>query len=90
MSTEAYKAFSQKISEDQELKSKFRQVDLGKLDGVIALAKEYGFDVTEEDLLAAAKELESSNELSDDALQKVAGGFFPYSAVAGLVASRVF
>ncbi|HWR54982.1 MAG TPA: Nif11-like leader peptide family natural product precursor [Negativicutes bacterium] len=74
MSKEAYKAFGKKISEDQALKQKFKEVGPENLAGVIALAKENGFDVTEADFLAAAKELDASKELSDADLEKVAGG----------------
>lgn len=94
MSAEAYKAFGKKLSEDQALKQKFKELDPGNLAGIIALAKENGFDVTEADFIADAKELEASKELSDADLEKVAGGtaagvVLATGAVAA-VASRYF
>ncbi len=74
MSLDKFKAFSQKVLEDQELKKKAKEIGMNDLDGIIALAKENGFDITKEDFEAAAKEFESNNELSDEDLEQVAGG----------------
>lgn len=94
MSAEAYKAFGKKLSEDESLRKKFKQVGAENVDGIIALAKENGFDITKEDFVAAAKEFVASNELSDDDLQNVAGGnavaLVATGAAVAAVASRWF
>lgn len=74
MSAEALAKFGKKVLEDPELKNKIKQAGLENLEGIIAIAKQNGFDIEKEDFIAAAKEFNSSDELSDDDLQKVAGG----------------
>lgn len=74
MSVEEVKAFGQKVMQDEELKSKAKQVGMDNVDGIIALARENGFDVTKEDFEAAAKEVQSSNQLNEEDLEQVAGG----------------
>ena len=51
--------------------------------------KENGFDVTLEGLETLAKELQPKEELDEDELDQVAGGFFALEAVlvAGIVAA---
>jgi len=76
---EQLKAFLEKIGEDSELNTKFndlRMENAGK-DKVIALASEYGFTITEEDLDNAKKDFDSHMaraELSEEELEDVAGG----------------
>ena len=74
MSVEALNAFGKKVLEDQELKAKAKQTGLDNLEGLISLAKENGFDISKEDFEAVAKELQSTDELSEDDLEQVAGG----------------
>lgn len=89
MSVEAWKAFGAKVMEDEELKAKAKEIGLENVDGIITLAKENGFDVTLEGLEALAKELQPKEELDEDELDQVAGGFFALEAVlvAGIVAA---
>lgn len=81
MSVESLKAFGNKITEDEELKKKAQDRGLENVDEMVALAQENGFDVTREDYKQLAEELKSSEELTDDDLEKVAGGFATAVAV---------
>ena len=82
MSLESLKAFGLKVVEDKDLNRKAKETGLNNIDGMIALAKENGFDVEIEDFLTAAKELEPKNELSDDELEQVSGGTTVVAAMA--------
>ena len=82
MSLESLKAFGLKVVEDKDLNRKAKETGLNNIDGMIALAKENGFDVEIEDFLTAAKELEPKNELSDDELEQVSGGTSVVAAAA--------
>ena len=85
MSVDAVKAFGQKVVEDEELKKKAKEIGMDNLDGIVALAKENGFDVSKEDFEAAAKEMQSSGELNEDDLEQVAGGVVTVGAAAAVV-----
>ena len=62
--TENLKKFLEAVSENAELAAKISTLGL---DDVLALAKELGFELTEEDFA-------KKNELADDELDAVAGG----------------
>ncbi|NLB78607.1 MAG: Nif11-like leader peptide family natural product precursor, partial [Clostridiaceae bacterium] len=51
-----------------------KEAGINNIEAMISLAKENGFDIQKEDFEAAAKEFESSDELSDEDLEQVAGG----------------
>jgi len=87
MSLEELKSFSKKVVEDAELKKKAKEVGMENVDGLIALAKENGFNVSKEDFEKAAKEAQSSGELNEEDLEQVAGGAVTAGAVAGGVAA---
>ncbi len=83
MATDQVIVFFEKLRGDEELKGeakKFRGLTDRKavLDGLMAMAKEHGFDFDEADLEAGWNEwkakIEASGELSDEALEAVAGG----------------
>lgn len=74
MSVESLKAFGNKITEDEDLKKKAQDRGLDNVDEMVALAQENGFDVTREDYKKLAEEVKSSEELTDDDLEQVAGG----------------
>jgi len=76
---EQLKAFLEKIDEDSELNAKFNELrmDNAGKDKVIALAAEYGFAITEEDLDNAKKDFDNrigGAQLSEEELEGVAGG----------------
>ncbi len=74
MSVESLKAFSAKVVEDKELNAKAKEVGLNNVEGMIELAKENGYDISMDDFMEIAKDLESEDELSDDELEQVSGG----------------
>jgi predicted ribosomally synthesized peptide with nif11-like leader len=82
MSVENLKAFGVKVVEDKELNRKAKETGLNNIDGMIALAKEYGYDICVQDFMDIAKDLESKDELSDDELEQVSGGTTVVAAAA--------
>jgi predicted ribosomally synthesized peptide with nif11-like leader len=84
MSLDALKDFGKKVMEDADLKAKAKKVGMENVDGIIALAKENGFDISKEDFIAAAKEAQSSDELNEDDLEKIAGGVATSTAAAAV------
>lgn len=87
MSMESFKAFTFKVLEDEELKKKAKEIGINNIEAIIALAKENGFDIQKEDFEAAAKEFESNDELSDEDLEKVAGGVVTASVALAAVSA---
>ena len=70
MSKEQLAAFLAKLKEDTGLQEKLKGV--ADLDAAIALAKEWGFNLTKEDWLKY--QTEQTRELSDDEVEDIAGG----------------
>ena len=70
MSEEQLSALLAKLKDDAGLREKLQGV--GDLDGAVALAKEAGFDVSKADWLRF--QAKRTLELSDEELEKVAGG----------------
>ena len=87
MSLDALKDFGKKVMEDADLKAKAKKVGIENVDGIIDLARENGFDISKEDFEAAAKEAQSSDELNEDDLEKIAGGFVTSTAAAVVAAA---
>lgn len=88
MSKEDVKKFIERVGDDPELTEKVKSAGTD-VDEVIRLGKENGFDFTAEDMKAAYEEIsQSGTELSDEDLEKVAGGFVTATAVM-VVASVV-
>jgi predicted ribosomally synthesized peptide with nif11-like leader len=71
MSEEQLSALLAKLKEDAGLKEKLKGAE--DLDSAVALAKEAGFDVSKADWLKYQPN--QTLELSDEDLEKVAGGF---------------
>jgi predicted ribosomally synthesized peptide with nif11-like leader len=82
MSVANLKAFGMKVVEDKELNRKAKETGLNNIEGMIALAKEYGYDISVQDFMDIAKEMESTDELSDEELEKVSGGTTVVAAAA--------
>ena len=85
MSQEAVKEFLKKVGEDEELTEKVKEAgtDVNEL---IRLGKECGCEFTPEDMkLAHEEHTKRGEELSDEDLEKVAGGFV--TSVAAAVAA---
>ena len=89
MSVENLKKYGQLCAENEEVRKKAKEIGISDMDGQIAHAKSLGFDISKEDFTALAKEvgLEKKDELSEEDLKKVAGGFA--TATALLVGSAL-
>lgn len=76
MSKEAVRLFRDKIGQDEQLQSILR-VAFETMDdqlNLVDLAREYGFEFTEEEGLAALQEAREGGELSDFELELVTAG----------------
>jgi predicted ribosomally synthesized peptide with nif11-like leader len=84
MSVESAKGFLVKLSEDKEFAEKLNaiQSDEGRLE----MAKKSGFDFTNEELKLCVA---STGELSDDDLEKVAGGEAMTIAIVSTVVAGI-
>ena len=71
MSQEATQAFVDRINEDETFRDQL--VAAGDNEARVSLAQDAGFDVTAEDL-AELRRQNNVEELSEDDLQKIAGG----------------
>jgi predicted ribosomally synthesized peptide with nif11-like leader len=89
MSVENLKKYGQLCETNEEVRKKAKEIGLQDIDGQIAYAKTRGLDISKEDFAALAKEagIEKKNELSEEDLKKVAGGFA--TTTAALVAVSV-
>ena len=78
---EQLKAFIEKVNSDKELKQRIETLGAGDTDNdeIAALAAEYGFNVTAEDI-EQFKQFSCSgcNELGEDQLENIAGGWDYY------------
>ena len=72
--TENLKKFAEEASKNEELKEKLMNVKEGSWDQVILIAKEYGFELTEEDLKPENLQPEDDEKISLDELDSAAGG----------------
>ena len=70
MSKESAMQFALAVMEDQELRERTAKL---KPEEVLSIAKEMGFDFTEEELTAV---MDENKELSADELETAAGGFW--------------
>jgi predicted ribosomally synthesized peptide with nif11-like leader len=88
MSVKDLKAFGKKCAEDEKVRVKAKKIGVDNVDGMIAYAKELGFTITKADFQDLGKEAKKSNELSEEQLEKIAGGVFTSTAgVAAAVAA---
>ena len=71
MSEEQLAALLAKLKDDAELQEKLK--DAADLDAALVIAKEAGFDVSKADWLRY--QAQQTIELSDEELERVAGGF---------------
>ena len=80
MSQETLSAFIVKVQSDGDLLEKMKAVT--DVVGAIAIAKSAGFEITAGDLIRQQARIAS--ELSDDELEKVAGGTAALAGIKGL------
>lgn len=72
--TENLKKFVEEASKNEELKEKLMKLDENSINQIIPIAKEYGFELTEEDLKPESNQTEEDKPLSLDELDAVSGG----------------
>ncbi len=72
--TENLKKLMEEAGKNEELKAKLMKLDEGSLNQCILIAKEYGFELTEEDLKPENDQPEEDEKLSFDELDSAAGG----------------
>ena len=77
MSEEQLAAFWAAVEADASLQETLKGA--ADLDAAVAVAKEAGFDVSKADLLEYQAQREG--QLSDEDLEKVAGGFVPFGVI---------
>ena len=84
MSVENLKKYGKLCAEDEKARNKAKEIGLQDLEGHIAYGKTLGLEFTKEDFEALAKEAGldkkdkmSKEDLSEEELKKVAGGFDP-------------
>ena len=86
MSVENFKKFGQMCAEKEDVRKKAKEIGIDNLDGVVAYGKKLGLDFSLDDIKALGDEAGiTDQELSDEELEKVAGGFVTTTAavVAG-------
>ena len=72
--TENLKKLVEEAGKNEELKEKLMKLDESTLGQAILIAKEYGLELTEEDLNPENNQLEKDKKLSLDELDLAAGG----------------
>ena len=74
MSLADRKEYGKRCVEEPDLRKKAKEIGLEDIAGQIANAKTLGLTFTEHDLMALAKEVGTTQELTEEQLQAVAGG----------------
>jgi predicted ribosomally synthesized peptide with nif11-like leader len=88
MSVQNLKKYGKMCAEDEKVRAKAKEIGMQDMDGQIAYGKSLGLEFSKEDFEALAKEagLEKKDELSEEDLKKVAGGFITTTAVLATTA----
>jgi predicted ribosomally synthesized peptide with nif11-like leader len=83
MSVENLKKYGEKCAKDEKVRARAKEIGLQDIDGQIAYGKSLGLEFSREDFEALAKEagIEGKEELSEEDLKKVAGGFVSTTAL---------
>lgn len=76
MAEDQVHAFLEKVKSDPGLQAKLKDIPQGPegMSHVLGVASEAGFNFSEEDLAAATKSKSASGEVSQEDLDKIAGG----------------
>lgn len=83
MSIEDFKKYGQMIAQDEKVRAKAKEIGIDNVEGQIKYGKTLGLEFTKEDLSKVVKESGvSSQELSEEQLEKVAGGAISTTAAA--------
>jgi predicted ribosomally synthesized peptide with nif11-like leader len=90
MSVQDFKKFGQLIAQDEKVRAKAKEIGVENVDGQIQYAKTLGLEFTKDDLAMAVKEASaSSKELTEEQLEKVAGGAITSTAAVAAVSAVV-
>jgi predicted ribosomally synthesized peptide with nif11-like leader len=91
MSLENLKKYGKLCEEKEEVREKAKEIGLQDLEGQIAYGKSLGLDFSKEDFEALAKEagVEVKKELSEEELEKVAGGLVTSTVAAFCAAASL-
>ena len=88
MSVEDFKKFGQMCAEDEEIREKVKEIGLDNIEGWIKYSKnELGLEFDLDDIQALANETLPVDELNDEQLEQVAGGFLTVTAASAVVAA---
>ena len=83
MSVENLKKFGMLCAENEAVRKRAREIGLNDLEGLMAYGREMELEFSSEDLTALAKDAGvSRQELSEEQLEQVAGGFVTLTALA--------
>ena len=83
-------SFIKAADENEDMAKRLAELSAGTPDELIAYGKEKGFTFNEQDMQAVIKDImEPSNEISDDELEMVAGGFVTAFIVVAAVSASV-
>jgi predicted ribosomally synthesized peptide with nif11-like leader len=82
MSVADLKAYGERAAADPVVRKKAKEIGLQNVKGQADYAKTLGFHFTPEDMLALAKEVRPSGELSEGELAAVSGGVVTTTAMA--------
>ncbi len=83
MSLDDFKKYGKMISDDENVRAKAKEIGINDIDGQISYAKTLGLEFGREDMEAMAKEVGySQDELSEEDLEKIAGGAATVTALA--------
>ena len=87
MSVADFKKLGQMCAENEDIRKKAKEIGIDNLDGIIAYGKELGLDFSVDDMKALADEAGiTEGELSEEQLEKVAGGVVTTTALAAVSA----
>ncbi len=91
MSVENLKKYGIMCAEKDDVRAKAKEIGVDNADGQIAYAKELGLEFSRQDMEDLAKEagITGNDELSEEDLEKVAGGISVANVVIGVVSSMV-
>lgn len=87
MSVESFKEFSQRVATDEDVFEKVKEIGQTDIEGIINYADELGYSFSVNDMVETAKEAGVNvDELSEEQLEKVAGGAVTVTAAAAIAA----
>jgi predicted ribosomally synthesized peptide with nif11-like leader len=91
MSVENLKKYGKMCADDEKVRSKAKEIGMQDIDGQIAYAKSLGLEFSKEDFEVLSKETgaDRKDELNEEDLKKVAGGFLTTTLLISSAAAAV-